>query len=140
MVARFGTAATTAGLKVTTTIDSRLQAAANRAIRDTLMAYDERHGYRGPIATVELPGAGEGAESQAPPAITPEQLRALLDDYPTLLDYESAIVLARGRAQRAGVFRGAWRADDWIRRSRVGRTVHYRRHDGADADQRSPRC
>ena len=93
MVARFGTRATTAGLKVTTTIDSRLQSAANRAIRATLMAYDERHGYRGPIAIVELPGAAEGAESQAPAAITPEQLRALLDDYPTLLDYESAIVL-----------------------------------------------
>ncbi len=49
MVRRFGSAATTAGLKVTTTIDSRLQAAANRAIRDTLMTYDERHGYRGPL-------------------------------------------------------------------------------------------
>ena len=54
------TRATTAGLKVTTTIDSRLQAAANRAIRDTLMAYDERHGYRGPLARVELPGAANG--------------------------------------------------------------------------------
>ena len=59
MVARFGSAATTAGLKVTTTIDSRLQTAANRAIRDTLMAYDERHGYRGPLATIELLAAVE---------------------------------------------------------------------------------
>lgn len=91
MVARFGAAATTAGLKVTTTIDSRLQAASNRAIRATLMAYDERHGYRGPLAHVELPGA-EGPDSPAP--ADPQRLRTLLDDYGTLLDYESAIVLA----------------------------------------------
>jgi penicillin-binding protein 1A len=103
MVARFGNAATTAGLKVTTTIDSRLQAAANRAIRNTLMAYDERHGYRGPLARVELPGAGEVVESQPPAAVHAEALRVLLDDYPTLLDYESAIVLAADE-QSARVF------------------------------------
>jgi penicillin-binding protein 1A len=80
MIRRFGTAAYTAGLKVTTTIDSRLQMASNRAIHDTLMAYDERHGYRGPLAHVELPPPGD-------------RLTALLEDYPTLLDYEAAIVL-----------------------------------------------
>ena len=88
LVALFGAAATTAGLKVTTTIDSRLQAAANRAIRDTLMAYDERHGYRGPLAHVEFPA--DATEPQQDPAA----LRALLDDHGALLDYESAIVLA----------------------------------------------
>src|SRR5262245_7668645 len=96
MVARFGQAAYTAGLKVTTTVDSRLQLAANRAIRNTLMAYDERHGYRGPLATVVLPGAEAGAEAGAAASTTeldPAPLRALLDDHPTLLDYESAIVL-----------------------------------------------
>jgi penicillin-binding protein 1A len=87
MIARFGAAAQTAGLKVTTTIDSRLQAASNRAIHDALVVYDERHGYRGPLARLELPAApAEPVEA--------EELRALLDDYPSLLDYESAIVLA----------------------------------------------
>jgi penicillin-binding protein 1A len=90
MVRRFGVAATTAGLKVTTTIDSRLQAAANRAMRDNLSAYDERHGYRGPLARVELPAA---AQSTAPIEMDAKALRALLDDYPPLLDYESALVL-----------------------------------------------
>jgi penicillin-binding protein 1A len=94
MVARFGNAATTAGLKVTTTIDSRLQAAANRAMRANLMAYDERHGYRGPLAHLELPaGAVNEADPLAPTEIDAEALRRLLDDYPTVLDYESAIVL-----------------------------------------------
>ncbi|HEY9183545.1 MAG TPA: transglycosylase domain-containing protein, partial [Gammaproteobacteria bacterium] len=95
MVARFGQAAYTAGLRVTTTVDSRLQAAANRAIRETLMAYDERHGYRGPLATVTLPGAESGAPLNTT-ELDPAPLRALLDDHPVLLDYEPAIVLTAG--------------------------------------------
>jgi penicillin-binding protein 1A len=94
MVARFGNDATTAGLKVTTTIDSRLQAAANRAMHANLTAYDERHGYRGPLARVELPaGTANDDDPLASTEIDAEALRTLLDDYPTLLDYESAIVL-----------------------------------------------
>jgi len=94
MVARFGNAATTAGLKVTTTIDSRLQAAANRAMHANLIAYDERHGYRGPLAHLELPaGAANASDPVAPTEVDAEALRRLLDDYPSLLDYESAIVL-----------------------------------------------
>ena len=34
------------GLAVYTTIDSRLQQAANNAVRDGLLAYDQRHGFR----------------------------------------------------------------------------------------------
>jgi penicillin-binding protein 1A len=94
MVRRFGNAATTAGLKVTTTVDSRLQAAANKAMRDNLTAYDERHGYRGPLAHVDLPAGA--ANAVAPLELSEadaKALRALLDDYPPLLDYESAVVL-----------------------------------------------
>ena len=45
---RFGPAAETAGYKVYTTIDGRLQTAANRAVRVGLIEYDRRHGWRGP--------------------------------------------------------------------------------------------
>jgi penicillin-binding protein 1A len=38
----------TEGYNVYTTIDSRLQNNANQALRDSLLAYDQRHGYRGP--------------------------------------------------------------------------------------------
>jgi penicillin-binding protein 1A len=95
MIRRFGPAAYTAGLKVTTTIDSRLQVAANRAIHDTLLAYDERHGYRGPLAHVQLPPpAPGGADRERGSSLAdPDRLRALLEDYPTLLDYEAGIVL-----------------------------------------------
>ncbi len=95
MIRRFGPAAYTAGLKVTTTIDSRLQVVANRAIHDTLVAYDERHGYRGPLAHVELPPPAPGGADREHGSVLadPDRLRALLEDYPTLLDYEAGIVL-----------------------------------------------
>jgi len=47
-VSRFGDEAYTAGYKIVTTIDTRLQTAANAALHDALMEYDRRHGYRGP--------------------------------------------------------------------------------------------
>lgn len=48
MIQRYGLAAYSDGFHVFTTIDSRLQLAANKAVLDGLSAYDERHGYRGP--------------------------------------------------------------------------------------------
>ena len=50
LVSRFGNAAYTDGYIVHTTVDSRLQQAAQRALIDGLLAYDKRHGYRGPEA------------------------------------------------------------------------------------------
>jgi penicillin-binding protein 1A len=47
MIERFGDAAYTDGFHVYTTIDSQLQTLANRALRDGLIEYDQRHGYRG---------------------------------------------------------------------------------------------
>ncbi len=44
---KFGDDAYTQGLKIYTTIDSRLQTAADRAVQIGLHLYDERHGYRG---------------------------------------------------------------------------------------------
>ncbi len=57
VVKRFGEAAVNAGYKVYTTLDSRLQTAANRALRLGLMEYDRRHGYRGHLGNVQLPAA-----------------------------------------------------------------------------------
>lgn len=48
MVGRFGSEAYTEGFRVTTTVPSDLQEAANNALRGGLMEYDQRHGYRGP--------------------------------------------------------------------------------------------
>lgn len=52
-VEKFGEDALKNGLTITTTIDSRLQFAANKALRQGLQDYERRHGYRGVIQNVE---------------------------------------------------------------------------------------
>jgi penicillin-binding protein 1A len=52
MIRRYGDKAYTDGYQVITTIDSRLQQSANNALRQALVNYDRRHGYRGPIDQV----------------------------------------------------------------------------------------
>nr|WP_315492310.1 penicillin-binding protein 1A [uncultured Pseudomonas sp.] len=54
MVGRYGSDAYTEGFRVTTTIPSNLQEVANHAVHEGLIAYDQRHGYRGPES--RLPG------------------------------------------------------------------------------------
>lgn len=49
------------GVKVYTTIDSRMQVAANDALLRSLMEYDRRRGYRGPLGTVEIAGSEPSA-------------------------------------------------------------------------------
>jgi penicillin-binding protein 1A len=53
-IERFGPDALTNGYIIRTTIDTRLQDAANAAVRNGLIAYDKRHGYRGPARHVTL--------------------------------------------------------------------------------------
>jgi len=54
MLDRFGFDAYTDGYQVITTLDSRLQEAANYALRNGLLEFTRRRGYRGPLDTVEL--------------------------------------------------------------------------------------
>jgi len=56
------------GLTVKTSVDPTLQMAAEKALRDGLMAYDERHGYRGRIANLkDMDAWQEGLEAIAIP-------------------------------------------------------------------------
>ena len=62
----YGADAYIEGYKVYTTLDGRLQGAANAALRQALTEYDTRHGYRGPerrVAPGESLALGEGAHS-----------------------------------------------------------------------------
>ena len=54
----------TRGIKVTTTIISRDQETAYDSVRRNVLAYDARHGYRGPEARIELP-PGEPEREEA---------------------------------------------------------------------------
>lgn len=81
IVKRYGEAAVNAGYKVFTTLDDRLQTAANRALRIGLLEYDRRHGYRGPIAKVTLPTA-----------VTDNDLDELLSKYESISLLQPALV------------------------------------------------
>ena len=61
------------GLSVRTTLDPTLQAIADRQLRRGLIAYDRRHGWRGPLGTLgTLVGAGGwGARLKAYPVPAP---------------------------------------------------------------------
>jgi len=61
MVHEHGPDALTAGYKVFTTLDSRLQQAANAATWRTILEYERRHGYRGPLERVDLALLGDAA-------------------------------------------------------------------------------
>lgn len=62
MIEKYGPDALTNGYKVYTTISSRLQNTAVKALRQTLHEYDERHGYRG--SEGRLPSNADAAEIQ----------------------------------------------------------------------------
>ncbi|MDH5435593.1 MAG: penicillin-binding transpeptidase domain-containing protein, partial [Gammaproteobacteria bacterium] len=82
MVERYGNEAYTTGYKVYTTIDTRLQSAANTALRKALMDYDIRHGYRGREGKIDLDAVTEQGEWE-------KSLR----DYPVVGNLLPALVL-----------------------------------------------
>jgi penicillin-binding protein 1A len=55
MLKRYGEDIYTGGYQVVTALDSRLQKAANYSLRNGLLEFTRRRGYRGPYAHVELP-------------------------------------------------------------------------------------
>lgn len=107
---RFGTNAYTAGYTVITTVDSRLQKAAVRALRAGLLEYDQRHGYRGPAGRVVLADAARESE-----------WAELLNDFPTRGGLEPAVVLtvdersAVAWSRREGRLNLGWSAISWAR-------------------------
>ena len=68
----FGKQWSTAGFNVYTTIKSDSQKAANQALRGALFDYERRHGYRGPLATLDATVLAD-----------PELLAEKLDEFPT---------------------------------------------------------
>ncbi len=81
MYERYKEGAYAMGLKVHTTIFVNHQTAANAALRAGLLAYDRRHGYRGPEAYAEIPANA-----------TEETFDDALQEYPDSEDIYAAIV------------------------------------------------
>ena len=67
--AQYGADAYTRGLNVVLTVKSAEQAAAYRALRRGLMAYEQRQLYRGPEAYVDLPAAPEQVDARVTEAL-----------------------------------------------------------------------
>ena len=77
MINRYGEATYAAGFKVVTTLDSKLQIAATYSLRNGLLQFTRRRGYRGPIASLEV----EPTVLDSHYEDWPDDLRVTLDNY-----------------------------------------------------------
>jgi len=108
---KYGDAVYTAGYKVYTTLDSRLQAAATVALRTGLLEYDMRHGYRGASTKVDMSKL-----------VTPAQFDAQLEEFPIIGGLKPAIVQqvdarsAKIYVKDLGVVTLPWEKLVWARR------------------------
>jgi len=108
---KYGDAVYTAGYKVYTTLDSRLQAAATVALRTGLLEYDLRHGFRGATAKVDMSKI-----------VTPAQFDAQLEEFPIIGGLKPAIVQqvearsAKIYVKDLGVVTLPWERLSWARR------------------------
>ncbi len=127
---RFGASAETAGYKVYTTVDGRLQAAANRAVRIGLIEYDRRHGWRGPAGHVELPANG-----------TPDY-DDMVDEYASIGDLSPAIVTAvadksaQAWVKGVGAVQIDWDGLSWARKALSNENVGPQPKDAAQIVKR----
>jgi penicillin-binding protein 1A len=115
---RFGANAETAGYKVYTTIDGRLQAAAVRALRIGLIEYDRRHGFRGPVGHAQL-----AANSKS------DQMDELVNEYVSVGNLSPAVVVSvapktvRVYAKGRGFAQIDWDGMSWARKPTGNETV-----------------
>ncbi len=63
LFAKYGESIYTDGYKVISTIDSKLQAHANRAVHKGIHEYDERHGYKGVLDHIEIKNLDKSVQS-----------------------------------------------------------------------------
>ena len=118
MLDRYGESAYSAGYEVVTTLDSRLQSAGVFAIRNGLLEYTRRRGYRGPLAHMDIdPAIAAAAYEQ-----WPEEWRLALRDYPASGELEVALVTALHEDNSAEVvvaggnrYSLGWRGISWAR-------------------------
>jgi len=116
---KFGERIYSEGFQVVTTVDSRLQRAADVALRSAVLEYDRRHGWRGPAGHVDVE------------EVSDEALAALIAERPVIGGLIPAIVVRTNADEATVVARSGLRyrlGMDGIRWARVG-----------DATPKSPR-
>ena len=118
MLTRYGDATYAAGYRVLTTVDSRMQEAANYALRNGLLQFSHRRGYRGPIGTLEA----DPQILQGPYEEWPDEVRVSLQAYASPGGLSVAVVSAVNDDNSAAVvlqngMRAVlpWRGISWAR-------------------------
>ena len=117
---KFGDRIYSEGFQVITTVDSRLQRAADVALRSAVLEYDRRHGWRGPVGQVTI-----GKED------TDEVIAAAIEERPVVGGLIPSIVVETRATEATVVARSGLRyrlGMDGIRWAKVG-----------DATPKSPR-
>ena len=107
LVGRYGSAAYTDGFRVYTTVDAAQQQAANLAVQQGLIEYDQRHGYRGPEASLAGKSRTEWLEELS-------KLGSLSSMYPAVVsqvDADAITVITSDDAEH----RVAWESMKWAR-------------------------
>lgn len=108
LVKRFGDAAYSDGYRVYTTLTSKAQRAATESLRGALHAYEERHGYRGPLLTLDEQGLQDELELLSVLAELP-QYGDLVAAAVLSVDAEgAAVMLANGSSARLALAGVTW--------------------------------
>ena len=94
---KFGNRIYSDGYQVVTTVDSRLQRAADIALRSAVLEYDRRHGWRGPAGHVDVRKESD------------EALAALIEERPVVGGLIPAIVVRTGAEEATVVARSGMR-------------------------------
>ncbi|SDE40832.1 penicillin-binding protein 1A [Rhodospira trueperi] len=106
------------GLAVRSTLDPRLQKIAGRVLREGLVAYDQRHGWRGPVATLpDEPGWMTPLEAMERPAGAPDDwlLAAVLE-----IGADAVTIGLPGGKKASMPFETMTWARPWLEDQRVG--------------------
>ncbi len=130
IVNKYGERAYESGFQIYTTISGKDQQAANEALRRGLVAYDQRHGFRGPLGNID-------------PASLPDNqaLSEALKAYPRSTPIEPAMVIAADSDQlqayapdlgQVGIDADgwSWATDDPAKLLKVGDIVYVAPGDG----------
>lgn len=102
MYSRYGEETYSAGFQVVTTLDSTLQRGGNYAVRNGLLEFTRRRGFRGPIATLSDTELAAGV-LQLPFLQWPEDLQRVLQDYGNPGGLSVAIVTALNEDNSASI-------------------------------------
>jgi penicillin-binding protein 1A len=112
MLNRYGEETYSAGYRVFTTLDADLQTAANYAVKNGLLEFTRRRGYRGPVDKLEA----DPAILASPFADWPEELQRQLQDYGNPAGLSVAVVTAINDNNSVGIVMqdGSRSAIEWF--------------------------